>query len=274
MAAARVDLNGALIRPVDDPYYNQQGWGSPQAQPWWTEYNLGNTTPMATSNTPQISGGSLIGNALKQGWTAMVSPRKGLSEATTEVKPLEGGSGAPNEAKPPEGLSEATTQVNPPVTTATAATQPPAPPVVIQSATTVPIAPQQTAMPIITGVPQTTLVPGVQLQQPSLVPGTVTTMQPTTTVPTVGMPNTGLPMVGATQNGLSTLATNPATAQVPTGLELIMAQLANLEALSQKQAKQLEEQSKKLDALTAEKAKTKTEEKKPVKENEKVASSS
>ena len=294
MAAARVDLNGALIRSVEDPYYNHQGWGSPPVQPWWTVYNVGNTTPMATSNTPQISGDLLIRNALQQGWNAMVSPRKGVSEATTEVSP-------------PEGGSEATTEVKPPVTTATAITQPLEKPVVIQPAT-VPVLPQKTepAIPAIAGVQQSSLVPtiptiaGVQqsslvptipaiagVQQSSLVPTipTIAGVQQSSLVPTVGMPN-----------GLGTLPTNPVTASMPTFLEVIMAQLAKLQASN----KTLTE---KLDRLSANKATTgatlscgcpapagngsgdckctpkmdaskKTEEKKPVKETEKVASSS
>jgi hypothetical protein len=248
---------------------------------------------MASANTPPISGGSLIGNALKQGWTAMVSPRKGVSEATTEVtaptgpalmqNPLEPTTSKPIETKTAPAVQPAVT-AEPPVITATTATQPPALPVVTQPAIA-PIVAQPTAITAITGLPQ-----------PTLVPGTVPTMQATTTVPTVGMPNTGLPMVGATQNGLSTLATNPVIAQVPTGSEFIMAQLAELKASN----KALIE---KLDMLLANKATTgatlscgcpapegkgsgnckctsktesskKTEEKKPVKENEKVASSS
>ena len=264
MAAARVDLNGALIRSVEDPYYNHQGWGSPPVQPWWTVYNVGNTTPMATSNTPQISGDLLIRNALQQGWNAMVSPRKGVSEATTEVSP-------------PEGGSEATTEVKPPVTTATAITQPLEKPVVIQPAT-VPVLPQKTepAIPAIAGVQQSSLVPTIP---------TIAGVQQSSLVPTVGMPN-----------GLGTLPTNPVTASMPTFLEVIMAQLAELQASN----KTLTE---KLDRLSANKATTgatlscgcpapagngsgdckctpkmdaskKTEEKKPVKETEKVASSS
>ena len=272
MAAARVDLNGALIRPVDDPYYNQQGWGSPQEQPWWTGYNLGNTTPIATSNTPQISGGSLIGNALQQGWNAMVSPRKGVSEATAEVtaptdpdlmqNPFEPKTSNPAEIKPVPAVQSAVA-AKLPVTMATAA-PPPAPPVVTQPTTA-------------SGVAQPMVIPTLtRVQQPTLVPGMVPTIQPTTTVPTVGMLNTGQQMLGGMPNGLSTVATNPATAQVSKGLEAIMVQLADLKMMNEKQAKQLDEQSKKLDGLTAEKEKTKTEDKKPsnkttpVKKSEKV----
>jgi hypothetical protein len=226
MAAARVDLNGALIRPVDDPYYNQQGWGSPQEQPWWTGYNLGNTTPIATSNTPQISGGSLIGNALQQGWNAMVSPRKGVSEATAEVtaptdpdlmqNPFEPKTSNPAEIKPVPAVQSAVA-AKLPVTMATAA-PPPAPPVVTQPTTA-------------SGVAQPMVIPTLtRVQQPTLVPGMVPTIQPTTTVPTVGMLNTGQQMLGGMPNGLSTVATNPATAQGPTFLKAIMAQLEELKA--------------------------------------------
>lgn len=221
MAAARVDLNGALIRPVDDPYYNQQGWGSSQIQPWWTAYNVGNTTPIASSNTPPISGGSLIGNALKQGWTAMVSPRKGVSEATTEVtaptdpalmqNPLEPTTSKPIETKTAPAVQPAVT-AEPPVITATA-TEPPALPVVTQPAIA-PIVAQPTA---ITGLPQSTLVPG-----------TVSTMQATTTVPTVGVPNTGQQILGATPNGL----VNPNTMIPPPDLgPIILALEQSIERL-------------------------------------------
>jgi hypothetical protein len=215
MGAARVDLNGALIRPVDNDPYNQQGWGSPQARPWWTAYNVGSNPPTATANTQAISGGSLIGNAIKQGWSAMVSPRAATNESATEVKAPTGAL-AQNPFDKTPTKTETKPTVAPPV-----ATQP-TPPVAVTPTPISSVLVPQTIIP--PTVPQAVIPTVTGVQQPTLVPG----MPVPTGQPTIG---TGFPV-----------SNNPAIGQPPTtGFEAIIAQLQALKKSNEDLTKEVTE---------------------------------
>ena len=236
MAVAKVGLDGAFIRPVEEPYYTaSSGWGSPVAQPWWADYNLDNATPTSSSNTQNTTlSSSLMGNVLQQGWSAMVSPRKAQepNEAATAIttptgefaeNPLDKKTPPPTASKPTENRQTVPTA--------------PAIPTVAQQA------PVVASLPL---NPATTLLPSVQpnpllsTTQPlnSLQP------QPLLTPPPIG----GVPITMTPPNPLSQQNALPATENP---IQTILAQLAMLKLFNEQLARMLTKQSEQLTKLTA-----------------------
>ena len=256
MMVNKVDLTGALIRPLgDDPYYNNQGLGRPQASPWWRDYAIQQTNNAPVDNT--VSSGKLLGSMARQSWqdlTAWASPRK-VNESKQEVeKPT--GELAENPFDTEKSATTPSTETNP--STVAVASQPavvetPPPPTVatIPPVTQPVITQQQTLSPV---APVAALPTPLPIQQSTLVQQPLTTMPQVSVLPTptlqqspvltVGQQQPMMAMAMPTTNGLATTTPSPVmnpVAMAPTTPATIQAELTALQTENQVLKQQLQQ---------------------------------
>ena len=232
MMVNKVDLTGALIRPVgDDPYYNNQGLGRPQASPWWRDYAIQQTNNAPVDNT--VSSGKLLGSMARQSWqdlTAWASPRK-VNEAKQEVeKPT--GELAENPFDTEKSATTPSTETNP--STVAVASQPavvetpPPPTVATIPPITTPLQQQQPTLVQTQALPQVSAVPTL----------------PQSPVLTVGQQQPMMAMAMPTTNGLATTTPSPVmnpVAMAPTTPATIQAELTALQTENQVLKQQLQQ---------------------------------